>query len=636
MGKKYYRKSRRSLPKEGYLGAVCRMWPVLAVAAVVPLIIRQYEYETHLTEYGWFDTRAINYDFFLASKSLVLTLLMFVMAGCVCVRLWKEKTKIPFMKLLIPLFAYGALALLSACFSVNHTFSFSGSFEQFETVWVLLGYVLIVYYIFLYAREESELRVVTDGLCFSATIIGILGTLQGLGIDFLTSKITQKLITTDEFLDAIGGELSSQFSEGQAMATLCNPNYLGVYGSMMLPFLAMLFLYEKCKWRRIWHGIDFMLVTVAVLSSRSRAGLIAAAVALCVAAVLSVKRLVKYWYLTIPAVNFAVVLLLLVNAYNDNLIFDRLKNIFAPDKVSVTEYTAEDGSVIRKTGLTELYTTEENVVFTYNEVKTELYLYAENGYYGFYAYTDGDTQIDLVKAENEDIFSFEHPALADVKLKPSFLGDIPGFTLVAEGDWIFLYNSEKGKYQYVTIYEDEYGMPVFKESDMIMADSFGFENRYSMFSQRGFLWSRCLPLLADNLILGSGPDTFVLEYPQNDYLMMKKSGFYYQFLTKPHSMYLQTGIQTGVLSLLCLLVFYGWYAIWSLRLYCFKNVTTLTEGFGVAAFVASIGYMISGLSNDSMVVTAPVFWVIMGIGIAANRIVAGLRKRQTEKTEQEM
>ena len=45
MGKKYYRKSRRSLPKEGYLGAVCRMWPVLAVAAVVPLIIRQYEYD---------------------------------------------------------------------------------------------------------------------------------------------------------------------------------------------------------------------------------------------------------------------------------------------------------------------------------------------------------------------------------------------------------------------------------------------------------------------------------------------------------------------------------------------------------------------------------------------------------------
>lgn len=635
MGKKYYRKSRRRLPKDGYLGAVCKMWPVLVAAAIVPLIVRQYEYETHLTEYGWFDTREINYDFFMASKSLVLTLLMFVMAGCVCARLWKEKRKIPFIRLFIPLFVYGGLAFLSACFSVSRTFSFSGSFGHFETIWVLLGYVLSVYYVFLYAQGEMELRVVTDGICFSATIIGILGTLQGIGIDFLTSKVIQKLVTTDDFLESIGGELSVQFENGQAMATLCNPNYLGVYGSMILPFLAMLFLHEKCKWRRIWHGIDFALVTIAVLFSQSRAGLIAATVALGVAAILSAKRLIKYWYLTIPAVSFCIALLLLVNAYNENLIFDRLKNIFAPDRVSVTEYTAEDGTVIRKTGLTELYTTEENVVFTYNDVKMEVYLYAENGYYGFYAYTDDETQVKIIKEQDETIFSFDHPALTDVKLKPSFLGETPGFTLMAEAEWIFVYNSEKGKYQYVTVYEDEYGSYVFKESDMIMADCFGFENRYSMFSHRGFLWSRCLPLIKDHILLGSGPDTFILEYPQNDYLMMKKCGFYYKFATKPHSMYLQIGIQTGVLSLLCLLVFYGWYAIRSLRLYFLKNATTLTEGFGVSAFVASIGYMISGLTNDSMVVTAPVFWIIIGIGVAANYMVEATRKESLGKNGQE-
>lgn len=636
MGKKYYRKSKRSLPRDGYLGAVIRMWPVLIVAAIVPLVMRQYEYETQLTQYGWFDTRAIDYDFFLASKSLVLTLLMFVMAGCICVRFWKEKKKLPFAKLLIPLFSYAGLAFLSACFSVNRTFSFSGSYGQFESIWVLLGYVLIVYYVFLYAQAESELRVVVDALCVSATIIGILGTLQGIGIDFLKNGITQKLITTEEFLDAIGGEMSSRFGDGQAMATLCNPNYLGVYGSMMIPFLAVLFLYEKCKWRRIWHGLDFMLVTVAVLSSRSRAGLIAAVAALCVAVVLSAKRLLKYWYLAIPAVNFAIVLLLLVNAYNDNVIFDRLKNIFVPDKVMVTEYTAEDGTVIRKTGLTELYTTEESVVFTYNDLRTEVEFWAGDDSYGFNAYADDDTRIEFGKAENEDIVSFLHPALADVKIKPCLIGDKIGFTLVAEGDWPFIYNDEKGKYQYVTVYEDEYGQPVYKESDMVMAESFGFENRYSMFSHRGFLWSRTLPLLKNHIFLGAGPDTFVLEFPQNDYLMMRKNGYYYNFSTKPHNMYLQIGVQTGVLSLLCLLVFYGWYAIRSLRLYCCKNVTTLTEGFGIATFVASIGYMISGLSNDSVVVTAPIFWTIIGVGVAANRMVVTLRKQPEGKTGKEM
>ena len=126
---------------------------------------------------------------------------------------------------------------------------------------------------------------------------------------------------------------------------------------------------------------------------------------------------------------------------------------------------------------------------------------------------------------------------------------------------------------------------------------------------------------------------FVLAYPQNDYLHMKENGFDGMVLTKPHSLYLQVGVQTGVLSLLCLLVFYGWYAIWCLRLYWFRNMNTFTEGLGVAVFIASIGYMISGISNDSMVVTAPVFWTLIGLGIAANTMVVKKRKEEPAVSE---
>ena len=619
MGKKNYHKSHYGAYREGYRGAFLRMLPVLIMAGIVPLIVRQYKFETGLTQYPWFDNEEISYEFFLASKAFVLMLLAFVMAACICVRLWKERRRIPFAKLLIPLFGYGLLAFLSACVSVNRTFSFYGGFEQFESVWTLLSYVLAVYYVFLYAQSEQELQVLADAICFGATVVGLIGTFQGLGLDLFATKFFQKLITTDTFLNAIGGELSLNFTDKNAFATMYNPNYLGVYGSFVVPFLVMLLLFEKNKWRRVWHGCNFVLVSVALLSSRSRAGLIAAVAAICVAAIFSFRKVLKWWYLTIPAINFAVVLVLLVNAYNDNLIFDRLKNILAPDNVTVTEEIADDGTVIRKTGLTQMNTAPDGVVFTYNEISVQASLYVGEGIYGFYAINETGEQETLVPNEEGTEFLFSNPALAGVKISPVYVGEKLGMKINAGGEWNFVYNEAKGKYQYITGFG--------KESDMIRAESFGFENYQSFFSHRGHIWSRTLPLLKDYVFLGSGPDTFLLVYPQEDYLAMRQNGFENHVMTKPHSMYLQVAVQTGVLSLLCLLVFYGWYAVWSMRLYAFRKLNLQIEAFGMAAFIGSIGYMISGISNDSMVVTAPVFWCMIGLGVAANGLTAKLRKQ---------
>jgi hypothetical protein len=161
-----------------------------------------------------------------------------------------------------------------------------------------------------------------------------------------------------------------------------------------------------------------------------------------------------------------------------------------------------------------------------------------------------------------------------------------------------------------------------------MAETYGLEDRQKIFSGRGYIWSRTIPLLKDHIFLGSGPDTFLLEFPQEDYVMMRKNGYENAVMTKPHSMYLQIGVQTGVLSLVCILVFYIWYAVQSIKLYAFRKLGTQVEAFGMAAFIGSIGYMISGISNDSMVVTAPVFWGMIGLGVAANVMVQKARKEE--------
>lgn len=626
MGKKYYRKSRFELPKDGYLGALLRMLPAVLMVGIVPLIVREYKHESGLTEFPWYSDQTIVYEFFLASKSVVLMLLTFVMAGCVAVRLWKEKKKTAFTAILMPLFVYGGLAFLSACASVKPSFSFSGGTEHFETVWVLLSYVLIVYYVLVYAREELELQVVADGLCFSAGVIGLVGTFQGLGIDLFTFGWFQKMITTDAFLQLAGGKLLLNFADNTAYASLYNPNYLGVFGSFVVPFLVMLFLHEKNKWRRLWHGINFVLMTVALLSSHSRAGQIAALAALAVAVLLAFRKLLKWWYLAIPAINFAVVLVLLVNAYNDDLIFNRLKNLIKPDNVEVAEEIAEDGTLIRKSGLTEMVTSEHGVEMTYNDISLQVTLEVGEDYYGMYALGADGEQVELLPNEDGTEYHFTHPALADVVIYPGYIGEKFGMSIAADGEWNFVYDEKKKSYQYLTGFG--------KESDMIMADSIGFENYQRAFSGRGYIWSRTLPLLKEHMFLGSGPDTFVLRFPQEDYLKMKQNGYQSVIMTKPHSLYLQVGVQTGVLSLVCILVFFGWYLIWGLKLYAFRKLSTQTEAFGMAAFIGSIGFMITGISNDSMVVTSPVFWGMIALGVAANVMVSKCRKEQETVVEQ--
>ena len=42
------------------------------------------------------------------------------------------------------------------------------------------------------------------------------------------------------------------------------------------------------------------------------------------------------------------------------------------------------------------------------------------------------------------------------------------------------------------------------------------------------------------------------------------------------------------------------------------------EQTGVSIFIGTIAYLITGISNDSTITVAPIYWVLIGIGIALN------------------
>ena len=72
----------------------------------------------------------------------------------------------------------------------------------------------------------------------------------------------------------------------------------------------------------------------------------------------------------------------------------------------------------------------------------------------------------------------------------------------------------------------------------------------------------------------------------------------------------------------------GAYLVESFRLYALRKDYTAQEAIGAALALAIIGYLGAGFFNDSIVSVAPIFWALLGVGIAAN----WLNRKQRNET----
>ena len=128
-------------------------------------------------------------------------------------------------------------------------------------------------------------------------------------------------------------------------------------------------------------------------------------------------------------------------------------------------------------------------------------------------------------------------------------------------------------------------------------------------------------MLRDTFFIGHGPDMYVLFFPQRD-LEGRLNGFNLTGINdKPHNMFLQIGVNTGVISLIALMAVYAIYFFDSIKLFWKRDFVTFTEYFGVSAFAAIFGYLVAGMFNDQIISIAPIFYTLTGIGIAINYLV---------------
>ena len=577
------------------------LYPLIIVMAIIPLIVHQKVVSTNLEEYSWFSFSETAMDFFLYYKSVWLVIMTIIMLVILCVQVLqkKEYQKIP--EFMIPIGIYGLFIILSIIFSENRDFSINGIMEQYESGVVLLGYLIFMYYAYLLVDTENKAEFLVKIWAVSIAVLCILGIVQVLGHDFFATDFGKKLILSKDYWDNLD-DVSFTFGANRIYLTLYNPNYVGVYATIAIPILVSFVFFTKNIIGKIIYGILTVGMLVCIVGSESKTAFLSLAVVIILDIIICRKRILQYWKFVIPGV----IILAIVFFVFDASIGHSYTNSIKAALKTLTQ------SQISKPSVTEVDTLDDEIVIHY--LNNPLHIsYTRNGdSFSIQALDDAGNEIPVIQEEVNIVLQDER--FTGVTITPIVIGEQYGIQIVIGGHtWYFTNEASEGDTSY-------YFYTPYGKWDKVNNPEV-FEMNEDMFSRRGYIWSRTIPLLKENIFIGSGPDTYTIEFPQDDYIGLENYGYKGSIVTKPHNMFLQIGVQTGVLSLIAFLVFYIMYFVQSIQIYIKGKFDTYASQLGVGIFLASVGYMIAGITNDSTITVAPIFWILMGVGFSMNKIV---------------
>lgn len=565
--------------------------PIIFVCAIVPLIV--YLRIIPLSkEVGdmWVNSK-FDADFFSYYKAMLLLsctllIIVFTIFAAAVKRRGISKTWV-----YLPASVYLALIILSTAMSQHLEVALLGFPSRYEGALVNIAYLIVMFAAINLVRDDKQIKIVVGSILFSATLIGIIGVLQFFGLDIFKSEIGKYLIVPPDM-----HKLNLNFSFGKytIYSTLFNTNNVGSYAALLFPLSFSLYVLSQRTSRKILAGIFTCLMFMVWIGCLSRAGIMGGIAALLVLFILLFKKVTgQYKKIIIIFAAYGILAFVMNWASGGNIwntadrVAGELKGVSGPviknivlDKESITLQTAN---------------TSLKVLLDVNQLK---FLDSESG----------QLEFEQIPQEEGTQFSFRNDKYKDCKVR--FYSQDNLLTMDISGTQVNLVLTEQG---IMFVGSKNRVMP---QGNIRKVDIQGHED---FASGRGFIWSRSVPLLADNLLIGKGPDTFPFYFPQDDFTG-KLLGLNNQaiLVDKPHNMYLHIGIGTGGVSLAAFLILMSMYLVTGLRLLFRPKGDELEVCLGTGIFAAVTGYLVAGIFNDSIVSVAPVFWVLLGLGVNIN------------------
>ena len=572
--------------------------PIALVVILVPLLVRFAIYETGLQNVVWTNEDYYSTDLYLKCKAITFTIISSIMLILLALDYKNVLVKIKSEKVIWLLFGgYVLFVLLSAITSDYQLFAWKGSVGQFESAFVLLGYIVAGFYLFIYAQEKTIAGKIPYFFLASSLIMGVIGIFQFLGKDLFATRFVQSLCIPQHVLEESGG-IHFRFEINRVYMTLYNPNYTGVYCACILVVLFSLMLHEKRFWMKLMYAVSLIMQGICLFGSGSKTGIIVVAVMMLVVLVLHIRIILKYWYLALVGATAVFACIYVGFKFNS---VDLIQTFIDSMKPVKADYR-----------LSNVYTGSDGIYFTYDDIEFMVAMDVSETSLAVGALCSDGTEFDITAVEDGSAhFLLRHERLPDIPVTFMEYNSIICMGVELDGaDWIvtnqfgatYLYLNSSGKWDVIHT-----------------PDKSVFTDYPNWITGRGDIWAKSIPLLKDSLILGSGPDSFVMVYPNNDYLGEHNSGINDQYTTRPHNWYLQMAIQTGVVSLLFLLAGFSIYLIRGAT-FCVKNSPESNEEKNIsyveAFFLGSVTFMLMGLINDSSIGVTPLFWCMFGMALS--------------------
>lgn len=597
-------------------------FPITFILLIIPLIVRLKVVKVDSYTRNLFGA-TVETDLFSQNKSialLVLCILLLIISFISFRKIFSKKDKIV-NAILISSIVFILFTLLSSIFSKYNTVAFFGVYDRAEGfITIACYFTLLIYSIYTF-KNTNNYKFLVIPIIIVVIINSFLGVFQYIGKDLITTKFASYLVIPSKYRDSVS-KLDLLYEKGKLYGTLYHYNYIGSLTAMVLPILFGLTIFEKNIVKKIVLGLSSLLSLWLLFGSTSRAGIIGVCAVILFAIIIFGKLIFKKWKIIL--ISFIAILLLSagLNFATKGAIFEKLPGLIN-DATSIfkntsnfdyTEHvpvknithTSKTAEIILQNDVIKISFEDNNYVFRNSDDEIIPYHIDGNNFifddenYSNYFFTFGTTSKSSTRADG---------IMLKVNNQPTFMFGLK------KNNSIHLISSS-----------------TFKDIDVVFPETIGFNGKEKLGSARGYIWSRSIPLLKNNLLLGSGPDTFAFQFPQLDLI-----GKYYAYDTpnmivdKPHNLYLQIALNEGLIALIAFLAIIIIYIVDSLKLYSLKKDYSKSQMLGLLTFLGVIGYLFAGLFNDSVVSVAPIFWIVLGVGIAINYINRTEIKTNTTK-----
>ncbi len=608
--------------------ALLMFFPSVVAMAVIPTIMRATIVVSKVVDdmryfSGTFDDETKLYymtDVHAQGKAFVtviMAIIMLVLAIVCCTYMFRRAEK----RTLVYVGASVTFVLMSLASTLGSDYmntALYGAFDRAEGFFTTASYFVLFLFTMYAFRKTQNFNYIIGALMICTGVNFIIGLFQFTGHNLLNQDWFLSFITDPQYEEMLQVKSAVIAESGKMYGALYHYNYVGSFMGMTIPLFAVLAIYGKTILHKIAFAVFAATSVFMLLTSSARSGIIAVAAACFVGVIVFARVIKKRWNIVAPVLGVAFILVVAADFMMDNALLRRIPSLVT----DIVEFVvpSKEADLFSTLPIREITHNEDGTVSFTSQTDTMTIKFEPN--LKGYTFTDSEGAALPVIVNDKGFTSINDEDFPNVNFE--FVSSDENLKY-NDAFYMWFGNKDRTALLFKLYNEKQIHMMDLRVGDRTTvenAEAIGFNGKEKLGSSRGYIWSRTIPLLKNCIITGYGPDNFVYAFPQNDYLAKfyaYDEGFNI-VVDKPHNLYLQIAVNNGIVALIAFLLICAFYLIDCLRLYALKEKYRLEQAYGISIMLAIVGYLAAGIFNDSAVFVAPVFWILLGTGVALNTI----------------